>query len=97
MICIINRNFTPEHEIPGEALLELANKLSVSEKVTVIVQASQKVPAHKVAENVSIKYVRSLTDSNSALYKRIIEAVYFMAAICMKVIFIRPKKSLCCY
>jgi len=92
MYAVINRSFTPDHEVPGEALLGLANSLAALSKTHVLTQSNKKLASHRMHENLSITYASSFTDSNSSILYRIIEAVYFMMFVIIFLIRRQPKR-----
>lgn len=80
-LVIINRSFWPVYPVIGEALLRLAENLSQSKKVAVVMQNHDNVRSHlkKNKRGLGIDFFpcRAFSNSSSNLIIRILDAIFF--------------------
>ena len=96
-LVIINRSFWPIYPVIGEALLRLAESLSVNQKVGVIAQNQTKnikQNLKKLKRGIGIKFftTKAFSNSSSNLLKRILDSLFFMFWVFFVLIKTRPKK-----
>ncbi len=95
-VAIINRGFWPVSDVPGASLLALAEKISQDQAVYVLTQSNLDIQKFYKTQGgraeLNIRSCKSLTNSNSNIYFRVIETVYFTLWTLFHLIRIRPKK-----
>ena len=93
-IAIINRSFWPVYPVIGEALLQIAEELAIDNRVSVVMQdhvgIKKKLDEHKRGKNVRFYPVKAWTTSASGILGRILDNVYFMAAVSLILMRVRP-------
>lgn len=90
----INRGFWPEYDVPGESLLNTAELLGEKNQVTVLTSSNLDVEKEclirKRAENIKIKTMSSLSNSNSSILKRALESIIFCFWVLLNLLKIKP-------
>ena len=80
-LVIINRSFWPVYPVIGEALLRLAENISHSKKVAIVVQDHDNIRNHlkKNKRGLGIKFFpgKAFSNSSSSLIIRILDAIFF--------------------
>jgi len=81
-LAIINRSFWPQSQVIGESLLRLAETVSRKKKVVVITQSDGKLKSKLTSANRGLGLVMqdalSYANSSSSIFKRGLDAVFFM-------------------
>ncbi len=94
-LVIINRSFWPVYPVIGEGLLRLAENLSYSKKVAVIMQDHANIKNHlkysKRGLGVKFFPAWAFSNSSSGLIKRILDSIFFMFWVLFCLIKTRPK------
>jgi glycosyltransferase involved in cell wall biosynthesis len=94
-IVIINRSFWPIYPVIGEALLRLAEKLSVSHSVSVILQDHVGIRQHLAekgrGEGVEFFPGKAWSISSSGILVRALDTVYFMCWVVITLLRTRPQ------
>ena len=92
---IINRSFWPIYPVIGEALLRLAEDLSVDQRVSVIMQDHSNIRsnlrAEKRGEEVEFFPGKAWSHSGSGILVRALDAIYFMLWVVYCLLRSRPK------
>lgn len=93
-VILINRAFWPDSDIPGLALLNLSEELSIRYTTYVLTQSKRNLihvlNENQRCKNVILKQITSLTDSSSSILWRVIESIQFSLWVFIKLIEIRP-------
>jgi len=94
-LVIINRSFWPDNQILGEALLQLA-ELNVQNKLVAVLTQSNRnlkkfLMRKKRGHSVLVKNCKSLTNSSSSIFFRLLEIFYFSVWIIIYLIILRPR------
>lgn len=93
-LAIINRDFWPQGQVIGEALLQLAENASKHCSVCVITQADESLPdlmaRAERGHGIDVRACKAYTDSASGLLKRIFEAVFFMVWVFVSLVRAKP-------
>lgn len=93
---IINRSFWPIYPVIGEALLQLAEELANTKNVCVIMQdhvgIKSQLALKKRGRGVKFYPCVSFSVSSSSVFKRILDAVFFMFWVFFCLIVTRPRK-----
>ena len=94
-LVIINRSFWPVYPVIGEALLRLAENLSHTKKVAIIMQDHDNIKKHlkNSSRGFGIKFfpAKAFSNSSSNLIKRILDAIFFSWWVLICIIKTRPK------
>ena len=94
-LVIINRSFWPMYPVIGEALLRLAENLSHSKKVAVVMQDHDNIKDHLKKNNrgLGIKFFpsKAYSNSSSSLIIRILDAIFFTFWVKFCILITRPK------
>ena len=94
-LVIINRSFWPVYPVIGEALLRLAENLSHSKKVAVVMQDHDNIKDHLKKNNrgLGIKFFlsKAYSNSSSSLIIRILDAIFFTFWVKFCILITRPK------
>ena len=94
-LVIINRSFWPVYPVIGEALLRLAENLSHSKKVAVVMQDHDNIKDHLKKNNrgLRIKFFlsKAYSNSSSSLIIRILDAIFFTFWVKFCILITRPK------
>ena len=94
-LVIINRSFWPVYPVIGEALLRLAEKISHSKKVAIVIQDHDNIRNHlkKNRRGSGIKFFpgKAFSNSSSSLIIRILDAIFFTFWIIYCILKTRPK------
>lgn len=96
-ILIINRSFWPSYPVLGEALLRLAERISIkAESVSVICQDNQnirkKLREQKRGKRVSFYPQKGFTNSSSNIALRLFESILFLFYVFLILLWVRPTK-----
>lgn len=95
-LLIINRSFWPIYPVIGEALLRFAEVNSEKYDVGVILQdhvgIRKQLSDSERGKNVKFYPCKAWTASGSNVFRRILDAVFFMAWVFWVLIFVRPEK-----
>lgn len=95
-IVFINRSFWPIYPVIGEALLQVAERLSPSYNVSVITQSAIDLKAEMTSkgrgQGVEVRACKARSDSSTHLAFRILDALVFMAWVFLVLCRLRPKK-----
>lgn len=95
-IAIINRSFWPIYPVIGEALLRFAERESKSSVVNVVMQDHSGIKTqlieHKRGEGVHFYPCKAWSVSGSGIFRRILDAVFFMVWVFLVLIWKRPTK-----
>lgn len=95
-LIIINRSFWPIYPVIGEALLRFAEKESETQEVGVILQDHDNIRMHLKKEqrgkNVNFFPCKAWSESGSGIFRRILDAVFFMFWVLGILIIQRPTK-----
>jgi hypothetical protein len=93
---IINRSFWPVYPVIGEALLQLAEELSVEKKVCVIIQdhadIRSQLELQKRGCGVDFYPCVSFSVSSSSILRRVLDAAFFMFWVFFCLLVTRPRK-----
>ena len=94
-LVIVNRSFWPVYPVIGEGLLRVAEDLSSSKKVAVILQDHLDINKHlqKFKRGVGINFfpIRAFSNSSSSLFKRVLDSIFFTFWVFFCLIKTRPK------
>ena len=94
-ITIINRSFWPIYPVIGEALLKIAENLSLNKKVSVILQdqADLRYSLKKFGRGYGVDFfpTRAFSNSSSNLFIRVFDAIFFMLWVFFCLIRQKPK------
>jgi hypothetical protein len=94
-LAIINRSFWPIYPVIGEALLRLAEKLSESNSVSVIMQDHANIRKHLLEKGrgQGVKFFpgKSWSTSSSGIAVRALDSIYFMCWVLYTLLRTRPK------
>ncbi len=94
-LVIINRSFWPVYPVIGEALLKLAENISHSKKVAIVVQDHDNIKNHlkKDKRGLGIKFFlgKAFSNSSSSLIIRILDAIFFTFWVKFCILITRPK------
>jgi glycosyltransferase involved in cell wall biosynthesis len=94
-LVIINRSFWPVYPVIGEALLRLAENISHSKKVAIVVQDHDNIRNHlkKNKRGLGIKFFpgKAFSNSSSSLIIRILDAIFFTFWVIFCILKTRPK------
>ncbi|MGJ7461963.1 glycosyltransferase [Halomonas sp. MA07-2] len=94
-LAIVNYHFWPNAQIIGETLLRFVEKASLHVRVSVITQSD--LDLRKIldesnrASDVDIRSCRSLTDSSSSFFMRVVNSIYFLIWTVINLLATRPK------
>lgn len=96
-LAIVNRGFWPQSQVIGEALLQLAEKISASHPVYVITQSQDgklDKTLHKAQRGSGVKVMdcRARSNSSTGLIKRSLDALIFMVWTFISLVRCRPAK-----
>ncbi|MBS9404067.1 glycosyltransferase [Halomonas sp. TRM85114] len=96
-LVIVNRGFWPQSQVIGEALLQLAEKCAVEQRVAIITQSEdgrlgQRMDQAERGRGARVMDCRSRSDSSTGLIKRSLDALIFMAWAFISLIRCRPAK-----
>jgi len=93
-LVIINRSFWPVYPVIGEALLRLAENLSHSKKVAVVMQDHDNIKDHLKKNNrgLGIKFFlsKAYSNSSSSLIIRILDTIFFSFWVIFCILITRP-------
>lgn len=95
-LLIINRSFWPIYPVVGEALLRFAEQHAAKHEVGVILQDHAGI-RKKLAENqrgrgVNFYPCKAWTASGSSIFRRVLDAVFFMTWVLLVLLWKRPSK-----
>lgn len=94
-LVIINRSFWPVYPVIGEALLRLAENISHSKKVAIVMQDHNNIRNHlkKKKRGLGIKFFpgKAFSNSSSSLIIRILDAIFFTCWVIYCILKTRPK------
>lgn len=94
-LVIINRSFWPIYPVIGEALLRLAENISNSKKVAIVIQDHDNIRNHlkknKRGQGVKFFPGKAFSNSSSSLIIRILDAIFFTCWIIYCILKTRPK------
>lgn len=95
-LLIINRSFWPIYPVIGEALLRFAERQAEDCEVGVVLQdhagIRQKLTEHNRGQGVKFFPCKAWSISGSGIFRRIIDAVFFMCWVLMVLLWQRPTK-----
>lgn len=95
-LVIINRSFWPVYPVIGEALLRFAERAVGTHRVCIIMQnhvgIREKLAEHKRGVGVKFFPCKAWTTSASGIFRRIVDAAFFMLWVIGVLLWIRPKK-----
>ena len=93
-LVIINRSFWPVYPVIGEALLRLAENISHSKKVAIVMQDHDNIRNHlkKNKRGSGIKFFpgKAFSNSSSSLIIRILDAIFFSFWVIFCILKTRP-------
>ena len=92
-LVIINRSFWPIYPVIGEALLRLAENISRSKKVAIVMQDHDNIKNHlKNKRGLGIKFFpgKAFSNSSSSLIIRILDAIFFSFWVTFCILKTRP-------
>lgn len=95
-LLIINRSFWPVYPVIGEALLRFAEQQAYEQEVGVVLQdhadIQQQLIQHDRGQGVKFFPCKAWSISGSGIFRRIIDAVFFMCWVLMVLLWQRPTK-----
>ena len=95
-LLIINRSFWPIYPVIGEALLRFAEQHAAQHEVGVILQdhasIRHQLSLHKRGQGVNFYPCKAWTVSGSSIFKRALDAVFFMGWVFLVLLWKRPSK-----
>ena len=95
-LVIVNRSFWPVYPVIGEALLRFAERAAGAHRVGIIMQdhvgIRAKLAEHKRGEGVKFFPCKAWTTSASGIFRRIVDAAFFMLWVFGVLLWIRPKQ-----
>lgn len=93
---IINRSFWPENQVIGEALLQVAERLSAEHRVCVIAQSTLNLKGELIrrgrGNGIAFAACKAWSDSGSNLILRVVDTFVFVAWVVYSLCLYRPRK-----